>query len=44
MISALISTYELFSETANIVANYCNYSYPYEADIYVGEILRQYMV
>jgi aminoglycoside 6-adenylyltransferase len=41
MISALISTYELFSKIAKIVANYCNYSYPYESDIYVGELLRQ---
>jgi len=41
MISALISNYELFSKLAKIVAGYCNYSYPDEADVYVGELLRQ---
>jgi len=41
MISALISTYELFSKLAKKVAIYCNYSYPNESDIYAGELLRQ---
>lgn len=41
MISALISNYELFSKLAKTVAGYCNYSYPDEADIYVGELLRE---
>lgn len=41
IISALISTYELFSKLAKTVASYCNYAYPDEADIYVGEFLRQ---
>jgi aminoglycoside 6-adenylyltransferase len=41
IISALISNYELFSNLAKCVASYCSYSYPDEADIYAGELLRQ---
>lgn len=40
MIFALISSYELFSRLAKLCAGYCKYSYPYEADIYVDELLR----